>query len=138
MAPQATLTFTPTIPPSTLRDPFDLNSLGSFASLWPFRAPERPHSDSVVLLEPSQPSRPVPPSLTVTGDFSLLKGGAIQVGQVRVGIERGTFVGRCPGLGETGTESRGLWWLGFGSQGEKGVWILQLLRFVHFRPAYPG
>ncbi|GAA5984075.1 hypothetical protein JCM5350_003767 [Sporobolomyces pararoseus] len=130
MAPQATLTFTPSIPPSTVRDPFDLNSLGSFASLWPFRERERerPHSDSVVPLEPSHSPRPVPPTLTVTGNFSLLKGGAIQVGQVRVGIERGTFVGRCTGLGETGTESRGLWWLGFGSQGEKGVWILQLLR----------
>ncbi|GAA5964948.1 hypothetical protein JCM3765_004118 [Sporobolomyces pararoseus] len=128
MAPEATLTFTPSVPASTLRDPFDLNSLGSFASFWPFRERERPQSDSPVPLEPSHSAPPVPPTLAVTGPFSLLRGGAIQVGQVRVGIERGTFVGRCSGLGEMGTESRGLWWIGIGTRGEKGVWILQLLR----------
>jgi len=52
------------------------------------------------------------------------------VGTIRVRIERGTFVGRCEGLGEEENESKGLWWMGQGRQGEMGIWELQLLRYV--------
>ncbi|GAA6021762.1 hypothetical protein JCM11491_007237 [Sporobolomyces phaffii] len=128
MAPQAVLTFTPSSPVPAPVDAFDLSALGSFA-LRPSSPSQTPrlecHGDSY----PEAPHKPtaVAPTVSVTGPFSLLKGGAIQVGDLRVVIERGTFVGRCSGLGETGGDSRGLWWQGFGTRAERGVWELQLV-----------
>lgn len=131
MAPQATLTFTPATP-STSEEKFSLDSLGSFnnLSLWPFShsRPSESVSSHPVPFESSDTAPPLPPTLSVTGPFSLLRGGAVQVGQLRVAIERGTFVGRSTGLGESGKASRGLWWMGIGIRGEPGIWTLRLLQ----------
>ncbi|GAA5879065.1 hypothetical protein JCM16303_001287 [Sporobolomyces ruberrimus] len=127
MAPQAYLTFEPstvTSPP----DGFDLNSIGSFA-LWPSpHSPHTQHSSNLVTPVLSHPAPLASPALNVTGPFSLHKGGVVQVGELQVRIDPGTFVGRCEGLGAVGQESRGLWWHGTGTTNDKGVWTLQLLR----------
>ncbi|GAA5832365.1 hypothetical protein JCM5353_000291 [Sporobolomyces roseus] len=100
MAPQARLTFTPSTAPVSPA-PFDLSSLNSFA-LWP--SSPSPANTTAPLL-PSRPAARTPPTVQVTGNFSLEKGGGVQVGSLK-----------------------GLWWMGQGNQEEMGVWELQLLR----------
>ncbi|GAA5898317.1 hypothetical protein JCM6882_000127 [Rhodosporidiobolus microsporus] len=106
MAPHARLTFTPAAPP-----------------------PASPVAQQATT-HISKPLPPLPPTIDVTGTFSLLPTGGVLVGETSVRVERGTAVERTregEGAGADERAGRGLWWHGQDGDAREGKWELLLL-----------